>query len=104
MIDWARVDDLRAEVGADSFDEIVTLFLQETDQVVMRLPSLTAAGSLEHDLHFLKGSALNLGFVRLAEVCQTADNRPADVALDTVISIYYQSRAAFVAQLKASVA
>ena len=104
MIDWTLVDDLRAEVGADSFEEIVTLFLQEADQVVIRLPTLTDARSLQHDLHFLKGSALNLGFVGLAQICQTGERRAADVALDAVISTYHQSRAAFVSRLKARAA
>lgn len=108
MIDWARVNDLRAEVGHDSFDEIVALFLQETDQVVTRLPSITDPQSMEHDLHFLKGSALNLGFARLAQVCQTGERRAAtgsaDVALDSVISTYHQSRDAFVTRLKARAA
>lgn len=99
MIDWERVDDLRAEVGDDSFDEIVTLFLHETDHVVTRLRSLTDARSMEHDLHFLKGSALNLGFVGLAQICHIGERRAADVALDRVISTYHQSRAAFVTRL-----
>ncbi len=108
MIDWAHVDELRAEVGHDSFDEIVALFLEETDQLVTRLSSLTDAQSVEHDLHFLKGSALNLGFASLAQVCQTGEGRAAsgsaDIALDSVISTYHQSRDVFVSRLKARAA
>ena len=29
MIDWARVSELRDEVGAEDFDEVVELFLEE---------------------------------------------------------------------------
>lgn len=104
MIDWARVNDLRTEVGAESFDEIVSLFLLETDQVVTRLPNLTDSRSVAHDLHFLKGSALNLGFAELAQICHLGESCAAsgsdDVALDSVISTYHQSRHAFVTRLK----
>ena len=32
MIDWNRVAALREEVGAEDFDEVVELFLQEVDE------------------------------------------------------------------------
>ena len=29
MIDWNRISELQADIGADEFDEIVGLFLEE---------------------------------------------------------------------------
>lgn len=104
MIDWRRVQDLRSEIGPNCFDELVSLFLKETDEVVARLPTVTDARAMENDLHFLKGSALNLGFADLATVCQSGEGRAAtgavDIAVDVVISIYNQSRAAFLGGLQ----
>ena len=104
VIDWSRVQDLRMEIGADDFDDVVALFLEEADDVVRRLPSLTSARSMESDLHFLKGSALNLGFADLAQICQTGERRAAagltDFALDAVVTVYQQSRADFLGGIK----
>lgn len=68
MIDWARIDEIRLEMGAD-FDEVVTLFLEEVGEVIDRLSSGPAGDGLAADLHFLKGAALNLGFGELARQC-----------------------------------
>lgn len=99
MIDWRRVQTLRSEIGPDCFGELVRLFLQETDEVVARLPNLTDPRAIEGDLHFLKGSALNLGFAELAQICQGGETRAAsgesDVAIEKVIAVYTKSRATF---------
>ncbi|RGP37599.1 Hpt domain-containing protein [Pseudotabrizicola alkalilacus] len=104
MIDWRRVQELLGEIGPECFEEIVAIFLQETDEVIARLRALSDTGSVESDLHFLKGSALNLGFAELAQICQTGERRAAtgfdDVTLDAVIDIYHQSRAAFLGGIK----
>lgn len=104
MIDWGRVQDLRSEIGTDCFDEIVTLFLEETDDVVSRLRDQPDGRSLESDLHFLKGSALNLGFADLAQIClngeRTAASGVPPFVIETVIDIYHQSRTAFLGGLK----
>ncbi|WP_442970022.1 hypothetical protein [Roseovarius sp. ZX-A-9] len=31
MIDWSRVAELRSEIGAEDFDEVVELFLEEVE-------------------------------------------------------------------------
>ena len=41
MIDWARVSELRDEVGAEDFDEVVELFLEEVDEAIAALCDLT---------------------------------------------------------------
>ena len=108
MIDWSRVQDLRSEVGPDDFGAIVAVFLQEADEVVGRLMSLSDPSAIENDLHFLKGSALNLGFAKLAQVCQSGEIQAAsgatDVAMQTVVDAYHQSRSVFLDGIKAQVA
>lgn len=99
MIDWERAKQLRAEIGPDDFGEVVAMFLEEADEVIARLSGLRGAKVLESDLHFLKGSALNLGFEQLAALCQDGERRAAggqtDVDLETVRTCYGQSREVF---------
>lgn len=99
MIDWDRVEELRAEIGADDFDEVVALFLEEADEVIARLSGAAGSGALEADLHFLKGAALNLGFDALAELCQDGERQAAegsaDVDVEQVRQAYHSSRAQF---------
>ncbi|MDD9743131.1 MULTISPECIES: Hpt domain-containing protein [Marinovum] len=71
MIDWSRVSELREEVGEEDFAEVVELFLDEVDGVIGTLAPETA--DLEAQLHFLKGSALNLGFAAFAALCQAGE-------------------------------
>lgn len=100
MILWERVEELRSEVGHDGFDEIVALFLEEADEVVTRLSKEFNPQSIEADLHFLKGAALNLGFSDFADFCQegerAASNGPVTFDPRAMRTLYDSSRAAFV--------
>ncbi len=99
MIDWARVNELQGEIGADDFDEVAVLFLEEADEAVASLCASMAAKPLESALHFLKGSALNLGFSDLAGLCQTGEKAAAggsvDVDIDAIKTVYDLSKSAF---------
>lgn len=104
MIDWSRVEELRDEVGAEDFDEVVELFLQEVDEVVSRLEEGVDKDMLEPELHFIKGSALNLGFSELSGICAESEKRaaagdcaPGEVA--QVVSAYRGSRSHFLSEL-----
>ena len=98
MIDWNRAAQLQGEVGAEDFLEVVELFIEEVEDIIDALGD--PARSLEHDLHFLKGSALNLGFTAFSELCRKGEAAAASGAgniVDTaeVIRIYQQSKATF---------
>jgi histidine phosphotransfer protein HptB len=69
-VDWQRVDDLAAEIGADAVVEVVGMFLEETDAVIARLAT---SPPVPEDYHFLKGAALNLGLADLAALCQQGE-------------------------------
>lgn len=97
MIDWARVEDLRSEIGADDFLEVVDMFLDEADEVIGRLNGPAMPDQVESQLHFLKGAALNLGLTDLAARCQDGEKRAANgdaraVDLVQVVAVYYASR------------
>jgi histidine phosphotransfer protein HptB len=108
MIDWHRVEELRDEIGPEDFGEVVSLFLEEADEVVSRLQATKDAKTMERDLHFLKGSALNLGFSDLAQVCQLGERRAAsgfaDIQMDQVETCYARSRSTFLSQIAISAA
>jgi len=106
MIDWERVADLRSEVGEDDFREVVELFLEEVEEVIDRLATRPDAARYEEDLHFLKGSALNLGFCHFAALCQigekqAAQGQAARVNIPAVLASYRESRTMFLQEWQA---
>ena len=49
MIDWTRAGELRSEIGDDGFAEVVELFLDEVEDVVMRLRATPDPANYERD-------------------------------------------------------
>jgi HPt (histidine-containing phosphotransfer) domain-containing protein len=78
VIDWNRVRELRQEVGADDFRDVVDIFLEELDETMARLVATPAEMISEDDIHFLKGCALNLGFRRVSTLCHELESKSAD--------------------------
>lgn len=105
MLDWTRVEELRNEVGGDDFEEIVAMFLEETDEAIGQLASCGSAHELERTLHSLKGSALNIGLAGFAGLCQSGEKQAAagrcDLDLAHVRETYFQSRNALIGGLPA---
>lgn len=104
MIDWSQVAQLRREVGAEDFDEVVELFFEEVEEGIARLSASSQSAQLGEELHSLKGSALNLGFSTFADACQTgelicANGKGQDVDIAGVLNAYSGSKQAFVAAL-----
>ena len=104
MIDWSRVQELRREIGDDGFAEVVELFLDEVETMIGRLAAATTANASAEDMHFLKGSAWNLGFIDFGALCHDGERRavagmfePAD--LERVMACYATSKAAFLGGL-----
>lgn len=103
MIDWNRAAELRDEVGAEDFSEVVDLFLDECDGAIQQLALAQGACDIESQLHFLKGSALNIGFSDCAALCQTSEAAAAigqtdDIDLDEITRAYWGARKIFLAQ------
>ena len=106
MIDWKRIEELRAEIGGDGFAEVADMFLDEADGAVQALLRGLPVEEVAGQLHFLKGSALNLGLSDLAAICQEGERRaaardgaPVDVA--QVAAVYHASRAGLLGGLSA---
>jgi HPt (histidine-containing phosphotransfer) domain-containing protein len=103
MINWDRVNELRREVGDEDFAEVVTIFLDEVEEVLGRMRTASSAELYRADLHFLKGSALNLGFRGLGALCHevqvpaTADAARRTAHLTELRKVYDRSKAEFLA-------
>jgi len=109
MIDWNRVRELREEIGADAFEEVLDLFLEEVETALSVLRTATKEDDLEAQLHFLKGSALNLGFAALADLCADGEEKSRAAMRDSVdipgiVSGYETSKAAFLAGIAEGIA
>ena len=108
MIDWDRVKELRDEIGAEDFDEVVGLFLEEADECLARLSPAMGAKAVAAELHFLKGAALNLGFAALSGLCHEGERRAnagdTTVDLGAVRTTYLGCRAEFERQAGAAFA
>ncbi|MBO9473217.1 MULTISPECIES: Hpt domain-containing protein [unclassified Shimia] len=107
MIDWERVDELRQEIGAEDFDEVVDLFLDEVEEVIGRLQDGPDMANLEADLHFLKGGALNLGFQTFSQLCQAGEAAAAagkgeTVDLAAILTAFEDSKNIFAQTLAAA--
>ncbi len=104
MIDWNRVNELRAEIGEVGFSEVVEIFLEEMEGVLTRLQSSLDRARLEEDLHFVKGGAWNLGFRGMGALCQEGESRAArgdadSVDVDAVFASYAASKEVFLSGL-----
>ena len=106
MIDWKRVEELKEEIGADGFVEVADMFLDEAEGAVRALISGLPENEVEGQLHFLKGSALNLGLSELAAICGEGERKAAVghaalIDMMQVATIWRASRAGLLGGLSA---
>jgi HPt (histidine-containing phosphotransfer) domain-containing protein len=70
VVDWNRLNELRADIGEEDFADVAMLFVAELQETLDRLTPTSATSA---DFHFLRGSAANLGFDALVQACSTAE-------------------------------
>ncbi len=100
MINWARVAELKSDMGAEGFDEVVELFMTEIEEALTEM-ARHFPDSVKNDLHFLKGSAANIGFEQLRAYCLEGEADPNSVDPSQVAGCYFDSKKAFLAGLQA---
>ena len=110
MIDWTRIEALRDEVGAEALPEIVALFLDETGEAVDGLRAIVSGAAAPAEapgmaarMHFLAGSAGQLGLTRMRALAAGAESAARDgQAVDPapVVAAYDAARAELVARLR----
>lgn len=99
MIDWERVAELKSEVGEEDFHEVIEMFFEEVEEVIEQL-SEDNAEKLAEDMHFLKGSALNVGMAKVSALCRDAEahlraGRTQDVEIVGIKSAFIETKQAF---------
>lgn len=81
MLDLDQLETLQAEVGADGFAEVADLLVCEIADGITALGTQPTGADLSAQFHYLKGSALNLGFRDFAGLCaQGEQGLPVDTA------------------------
>jgi Hpt domain len=101
IIDPTAVDEFIAQVGCDSTDEIVAIFLSETERrlgVLRGLP-VDDHAAIRREAHTLKGSSGTFGLMRLSMLSRELERgasgiAPDDyrVALDGLDDVFVRSR------------
>lgn len=74
MLDTQRIAELKTEVGEDDFAEVADLFFEEVEEVLVALDGVDQA-ALPEKLHFLKGSARNIGLQHFGDLCLAEEER-----------------------------
>ncbi len=98
MIDWCKIRELMDEIGDSDFPDVARMFLSDTDAAIARLGATQNIGDA---LHYIKGSALTMGFSELATLCQLGENAAsagAPVDLDALRSCFERSRDRFLGE------
>jgi len=81
MLDLDQLETLRAEIGADGFAEVADLLVCEIADGITALGTQPTGADLSAQFHYLKGSALNLGFRDFAALyAQGEQGLPVDTA------------------------
>ncbi|WP_286758633.1 MULTISPECIES: Hpt domain-containing protein [Sulfitobacter] len=73
VIDWEQVATLQTAVGRDDFSTIMCVFFKEVEEANAQLTMGVTTDQFRDILHFVKGSALSVGFVELSEQCAQAE-------------------------------
>lgn len=99
MIDWNRIAELRHDVLGEDFPEVFDIFREEVEEILRGLSDAPNFASFEEHFHFLKGSALNVGFTEFGEMCFAAEKACADgkamtIDVDQVLDCYKVSLSA----------
>ncbi len=97
MVNWDRISELRQEVGEDDLTEVLALFCEEVEEVLAVLPSAEQS-TLKGHLHFLKGSAANIGLDAVCTLCREAEDEltadpQAPVQVEFIRETYNTARA-----------
>ncbi|WP_371155601.1 Hpt domain-containing protein [Jannaschia sp. 2305UL9-9] len=72
MMDTARIEELRQEIGEDDLSLVLGIFAAEAEEVIARIGAGLSEAELGQAVHFLRSSALNIGFTALADQADSA--------------------------------
>ena len=97
MINWDGISELQAEVGEDGIAEVVEIFLEEMEEGLEGLSASTETPEMLDKLHFLKGSAQNIGLDEVSSLCARDE---AALKADATGQVDFQAIKAALSQAK----
>lgn len=104
MIDWSRIKELEDDMGAEDLGDVVAIFLDEMEEAIQDLVENAPGDAQEwaNRMHFLKGSAYNLGFEAFGTFCAGGETaaRQGDISALSASDVqtrYELSKTAFLA-------
>ena len=74
MINWDRISELQDEVGEDGIAEVIEIFVEEMEEGLASLASSSNPTEIADKLHFLKGSAQNIGLEEMSRLCAAGEH------------------------------
>ena len=83
MLDLDQLETLQAEIGADGYAEVADLLVCEIADGITALGTQPTGADLSAQFHYLKGSALNLGFRDFAALCAQGEQGEQGLPVDT---------------------
>ena len=92
MIDWQRVAVLRRDLSPQTLDILIGVFRAEVEET---LAAMTEKNAGTEACHFLRGSALNMGFSAFARLCAEGEAEPGRLPAETLRSLWQASLTAF---------
>ncbi|MBQ0716132.1 MAG: Hpt domain-containing protein [Sulfitobacter litoralis] len=100
LIDWEQITLLNDAVGPNAFEEIIVVFFLEVEEAKYKLRDSRPTKTTRDTLHFVKGSALSLGFIAFSEYCLRAEKElalgnPMQPVLEDLFMIYEESKLQF---------
>lgn len=104
MINWSRIKELEQEIGPEALREIAEIFLEEVEEALEGLKDAPNGRARSEKMHFLKGSALNLGLQEMAELCSRGEAGAADATDDQVSASFARAKTALLTELGRSAA
>ncbi len=90
MIDQDRLRELIDDFGVDDLGDLIESFLEEAEATVISLEAEVSDDYSKEraDLfHFLKGCALNVGAMELADLCEAYEHRQTGFSVSEYQSV-----------------
>lgn len=85
-VDREVLDTLR-DVMEDNYPDLLDTFLSDSESRLHELQKTADAKALSEVAHSLKGSASNMGAVRLAELCQELESEAKDKSPAEIVKL-----------------
>jgi len=94
-VDRDVLDTLR-EVMEDGYPELLETFLADSESRLHELQDSTSAKALSDVAHSFKGSASNMGAIRLAALCQDLESNAKDKSPEALAQLVAAIHSEFV--------